>query len=72
MKQLILGVKKRYALPVYDRENIHLIEDEDLVWTTDDQLFFETLVLEIRGKCIWASYKRESFKLEEKILSDIK
>ena len=74
MKQLILGVKKRYALPVYDRENIHLIEDEDLVWTTDDQLFFETLVLEIRGKCIsYASYKKkESFKLEKEILSDIK
>ena len=32
--------KKQYALPVYDRDNIYLIDDERLVFTIDDQLFF--------------------------------
>ena len=52
VKQVIFDVKKQYALPVYDRDNIHLIDDEHLVFTNDDQLFFEMLLLEIRGNCI--------------------
>ena len=75
VKQVILDVKKQYALPVYDRDNIHLIDDEHFGFTIDDQLlFFSILHLEIRGKCIsYASYKKkESFKLEKEILSDIK
>ena len=39
-KQLILDVKKQYELPVYDRDNIHLIDDEHLVFTIDDHVFF--------------------------------
>ena len=58
---------------MYDRDNIHLIDDELLGFTIDDQLFFEMLLLEIRGKLIsHASCKRkESFMLEKEILSDI-
>ena len=33
VKRVILDVKKQYALPVYNRENIHLIDDEQLVFT---------------------------------------
>ena len=60
---MVVDVKKRYALSVYDRENIHLIDDERLVLANDDQFFFEMLLLEIRGECIsYASYKKkESF-----------
>ena len=57
MKQVILDVKKQYAIPIHNRENLHLIED---VFTIDGQLFFETLLLEIRGKCIsFASFTRK-------------
>ena len=64
VKQVVFDVKKQYALPVYDRDNIYLIDDEHLGFTVGDQLFFEMLLLEIRGKCIsYTSYKnKESFK----------
>ena len=49
---MILDLKKQYVVPVYDKENIHLIRDEDLTLMIDDQLFFEMILLETRGKCI--------------------
>ena len=52
MKHVFLDIKKRYVVTVYDTDNIHLIEDVHLVLTIDDHLFFEMLLLEIRGKCI--------------------
>ena len=52
VKQVILHLKKQYAVPVYDKENIHMICDEDLSLMIDDQLFFEMILLEIRRKCI--------------------
>ena len=74
MKQVILDLKKQYAVPVYDKENTHLIRDEDLTLMIDDQLFFEMILLEIRGKCIsHATYKKkEMAKLETEIITDIK
>lgn len=74
VKETILDVKKQYAVPVYDRNNIHLINDDDLVLSIDDQLFFEMLLLEIRGKCIsYGSYKKkEATRLETEIMSDIR
>ena len=64
---------------MYDRENIHLVEDELLFLTIDDKwaFFFFFLVMlrvKIKGKCFsHASFeKKESFKLEKQILSDIK
>ena len=38
VKQVILDLKKQYAVPVYDRNNIHKIDEEDLVLTINDQL----------------------------------
>ena len=38
VKQVILDLKKQYAVPVYDRNNIHKTDEEDLVLTINDQL----------------------------------
>ena len=40
VKQVILDLKKQYAVPVYDRNNIHKIDEEELVLTINDQLIF--------------------------------
>ena len=74
VKQVILDLKKQCAVPVYGKENIHLTRDEDLSLIIDDQLFFEMILLEIRGKCnSHASYeKKEMAKLETEIITDIK
>ena len=61
VKQVILDVKQRYALPVYGRKNIHVIEDEHLVLTIEDQLCLEMLLFEIRGSCIcYVSYEKKA------------
>ena len=44
-------------LPVYNPDCISQVPDEDIVFTINDQLFFETLLMELRGKTIsYASY----------------
>ena len=50
MKQLILDVKKQYAVPVYNLDNIENIPDELIEFQINDQLFFEVLLMEIRRK----------------------
>ena len=65
----ILEIKKQYAVPIYNTENIKNINDEELQFTINDQLFFEVLLLEIRGKTIaYASYKKKQNEKEEKEL----
>ena len=39
---MVLDVKKRNALPVYDRDNIHLIENEHLDLIRDDHVCFSS------------------------------
>ena len=50
-----------------------MIEDEQLIFTIGDLLFFEMLLLEIRGKFVsYASFKNQkNIRLEKEILSDI-
>ena len=36
VKQVILDLKKQYAVPVYDRNNIHKLDGEELVLTIND------------------------------------
>ena len=74
IKRLINDVKIQYAVPVYMTDNIKDILNEDIVFTIDDQLFFETLLMEIRGKAIsYSSFKKRREKEEEdKLLNDIK
>ena len=58
IKTVIENVKKQYAVPVYDYNNIGLVKDEDIAFLISDQLFLETLLMEIRGKCIsYSSFK---------------
>ena len=73
IKTVITEVKKQYAIPVYDFENINNISPNDLTLQISDQLFFETLLLEIRGKTISYSTfkKREDTKRETELENDI-
>ena len=59
---------------MYDRNNIHKIDEEELLLTINDQLFFEMILLKIRGSCIsYASFKKkEETRLENEIMSIIK
>ena len=73
VKQVILDLGKEYAVPVYDRNNLHMIDDEELLLTINDQIFFNDF-LKIRGSCIsYASFnKKEETRLESEIMSSIK
>ena len=45
-------VKLQYSLPVYNFENLQNIPDSDIQLTVNDQLFLDTLLMEIRGQTI--------------------
>ena len=60
-------IKMQYALPVYDIENIQNIPDDQIQFTTNDQLFLETLLMELRGKSIsCSSYKKNEREKKKK------
>ena len=66
IKKLILRIKKQYALHVYNINNFDRILDEEIQFQISDQLFFETLLMEIRGKTIsYASFKKKQETLLE-------
>ena len=57
VKKIITAVKKQYALRIYNHDGIDDIPNEPIELDVSDQLFFEMLLLEIRGKTIsYASY----------------
>ena len=59
IKNRILEVKKQYAVPVYNNDRISDIHDNEITFTIDDQLFLETLMMELRAKYIaYGSYKK--------------
>ena len=59
-------VKIQYAVPIYNAENIDIIDDGDLQFVIDDQLFLETLLMEIRGKSIsYSSFKKKNENTRE-------
>ena len=69
IKKVIREIKLRYAVPVYNMEKIDEVDLEDIQFTISDQLFFETLLIEIRGKTIsYSSYIKKQTNIEEKIL----
>ena len=69
IKLCIHNVKKQYSVPLYNFDNIDTISNQDIQFVINDQLFFETLLMEIRGKTIsFASYKKKMEVLEEKEL----
>ena len=48
----INDVKKQYTVPIYNLENLHEIPNDQIQFTINDQLFLETLLMELRGKSI--------------------
>ena len=69
IKQLILDVKKQYAVSVYNLDNIECIPDELTEFQINDQLFFKVLLVEIRGKTIsYATNKRKKKQKQKKTL----
>ena len=62
VKEIILKIKAQYMLPVYDVNHINIIPNVEIQVVINDQLFLETLLMEIRGKTI--SYS--AFKNKEK------
>ena len=62
-------VKKQYALPVYNMDQINNIPDDQIQFVINDQLFLETLLMELRGKSIsFSSYKKKTLEKKEKEL----
>jgi exonuclease III len=74
IKNVIKEIKQLYTAEVqnYDRP-IEEISDKDIVLTINDQLFFETLMMQIRGKTISISChrKKQEENKEQHLLNDI-
>lgn len=73
VKQLICTVKERYAAMVYDFDMLDRVKNEDIQFVISDQLFMETLLLEIRGATIYhASYKKKlEVEMEEALILEV-
>ena len=66
INELITSVMTQYAVPVYNFENLDNMDLSTLQLSVNDQLFLETLLMEIRGKSIsYASYKKKSLNEKE-------
>ena len=60
VKQTIYRLKRQYAICIYREDIVKDITNEDIHFNIDDLLFFETLLMEIRGIAIsHASYKKK-------------
>ena len=56
-------------IPVYNIDNINSISNEHFQFVINDQLFLETLLMNIRGKTIsYSSYKKKKSINKEKTL----
>lgn len=66
-------IKIQYAVPVYKKESILDIPDSEIQFTINDQLFLETLLMEIRSKTIsYASYlKKQRTEKEKGLLEEL-
>ena len=60
-------------MPVYDVENVDNINNDSIEFIINDQLFLETLLLEIRGKTIsYSSFrKKEKDRQENQLVKEI-
>ena len=69
----IRDIKMQYALPVYNLDEINNIPNEELQFMINDQLFLDTLLMEIRGEAIsYASFKnKQRNKRENKLIKQI-
>lgn len=65
----ISDIKKQYAVPVYNLEELDNIPNKEIQFTINDQLFLDVLLMEIRGKSIsYSSYKQKDRHNKEKNL----
>ena len=73
IKKVILNIKSQYAASPYNTENIQNIPNEFISFVITDQLFFETLLFEIRGKSIsYASFKKKrETDIEKRLTKEI-
>ena len=73
IKETITKIKQQYMIPLYNSENINDIPHSELQFYISDQLWFETLLMEIRGKTIsYASFrKKQTREKENKLFEDI-
>jgi exonuclease III len=71
--KVIAEVKEQYSLLVYNREELCNVREEDLEFVISDQLFLDTLFMEIRKKTMEyaARKKREDKKTEQKLEEEI-
>ena len=74
VRNIISETKAQYALLTYNRENLCNIPDSEIQFIVNDQLFLETLLLEIRAKTLsYSSFKKkEQDKLEKNLIAEIK
>ena len=71
VKELIENIKQQYAVMMYLPEMIKDIPPVEINFSISDQLFFETLLMEIRGKTIsYASHKKKVETEKEKSLNE--
>ena len=68
-----MQVKENYALPIYSKDYVTTISDHEIQFTINDQLFLETLLMEIRGKTIsFSSFtKKRNNEKEKNLISEI-
>ena len=66
-------MKENYALPIYSKDYVTTISDHEIQFTINDQLFLETLLMEIRGKTIsFSSFtKKRNNEKEKNLISEI-
>ena len=71
INNVIENTKVEYAIPVYNIDMIKNIPNSELQFSINDQLFLETLLMNIRGKTIaYSSYLKKKRDTNEKTLSD--
>lgn len=65
VKRTIKNVTEKYAVPIYNFENLDQIPCNEISFTINDQALFEQLLLEIRGMTIPYASKKKKEKLRE-------
>ena len=73
VKKIISETKTQYVIPIYDFNNLDNIPNDEIQFVIDDQLFFETLLLEIRGRTVsYACHKKkENRRVEDRLVAEI-
>lgn len=70
INKYIKEIKRQYAVPIYVQNFINEIPDSEIQFMFNDQLFLETLLIEIRAKTIsFGSYVKKKNANKEKKLN---